>query len=495
MEFQKKRGVIFVSSVISQDRINFQEEQNQLLQVILNERFFKPWARGCESGPDVPPGALELFLTSTCNQRCEYCYLVKHPELYPQEYNNKTLIMENLAKVYDWIIKNNWRIPQIEFYTGEIWHTSWGLEVFELTLEYLYKGLSVGEFLIPTNGSFARDREQMDKILRYVRKFQDLNVRVQFSFSVDGAIIENMERPLVSGEEKTEDFYDTLFLLCKEYGFAFHPMLAAKSAKYWIENYKWWKRKLHEYNLPMHSLMILEVRNNDWEDEDIEALGVFIDYMIQDTLKYYDGNVGQAAEDLFLINQCYIKDTESLWGEEMPYLPFNVAPTKGYHGCTVATSMTLRLGDLAICPCHRTAYNKNLYGWLTLDEEGQINGIKANNPQQAVKILMLDTRISNLNCDTCIYRQVCLGGCLGQQMEANKDPFRYDENVCKMLKAKYRYALNSFKKYGIFQWMKENITPYHVWYPELEVLVKLEEDIEKEKKNERLAKLRQDFYR
>jgi len=39
----------------------------------------------------------------------------------------------------------------------------------------------------------------------------------------------------------------------------------------------------------------------------------------------------------------------------------------------------VRLGDLAICPCHRQAYDEYLYGHFVV-ENNRITGIKANNP-------------------------------------------------------------------------------------------------------------------
>jgi len=38
----------------------------------------------------------------------------------------------------------------------------------------------------------------------------------------------------------------------------------------------------------------------------------------------------------------------------------------------------VRLGDLAICPCHRTSYDKYLLGKFEV-KDNQIIGIKANN--------------------------------------------------------------------------------------------------------------------
>jgi hypothetical protein len=53
------------------------------------------------------------------------------------EYNNKELIFNNLEILLNWIKKNNYYIPQIELYSGEIWHTDFGLDI----LEKLYKAV------------------------------------------------------------------------------------------------------------------------------------------------------------------------------------------------------------------------------------------------------------------------------------------------------------------------------------------------------------------
>ena len=486
-----------MDNLIKQDRVTFQEEQDQLLETILNARFFRGWKRGRNVNySDTPLGSMEIYLTSTCNQKCEYCYLVKHPELYPAEYNKKEIVLKNLRHLLDWALDNQFHFPQIELYSGEIWHTDYGVEVLDICLSYVKRGLEVEEFLIPTNGSFLRDEHQILKMEYFIREFRKHFSSLRFSLSIDGAVIENMNRPLNSGEQKQDEFYERAFMFAKKHGHGFHPMLSAKSAKYWIENWQWWKKKLHEYDLPMNYCMILEVRNDDWEDEDIEHLKAFIRHTIKEAVNFHDGDMGCLAEDIFAINQTYFTEHYGMiYESNMPYVPLLIGENKGYHGCTVATALTVRLGDMAICPCHRTSYNKNLYGWFRQNEEGEIVGIKANNPQQAVNIFMMDQKAANAGCDTCIYAPVCLGGCLGVQMETNKDPFMLVPGVCKMLKEKYKCCFETYEEIGLFDWMRKNITPYHVWYPQLERLMDVWDKIKEEKRRERLAELRQDFYR
>lgn len=224
----------------------FQKEQDDLLKVILNERYFEPWSLDHKYG-DIDKRktlfnetSLEIFITSTCNQSCEYCYLYNNPGIYPPEINNKELILKNLEILLNWVIDNNYHIPTIEFFSGEIWHSTYGLEVLEILYRALDRGLWVDNVMIPSNCSFVRDEVQLCKIQKYIDNYAKKGVRLIFSISVEGAILENKMRPLNSKEEKTDAFYERLFLFAKHNEYYFHPMVAAKSVKDWKENIDWW---------------------------------------------------------------------------------------------------------------------------------------------------------------------------------------------------------------------------------------------------------------
>ena len=489
------------NSVIKNDREIFQKEQDELLYAILDARFFQPWKRKTYPQRDtVPKGSLELFITPTCNQNCEYCYLQKYSGLYPSEYNNKETITKNLRHLLDWCIEEDFFLPNLDLFSGEIWHTSFGLEILDIVYEYVtQKGLICSTITIPTNGTFIHDKKQTIEIQNRIDAFKEIGCKVVISISIDGKYIEDMERPRYAESQIRDDkFYDDLFTFAKHNEYGFHPMLSAQSAKHWKKNFQWWLMMLKKYDMPMERLMLLEVRNDDWTDECIAEYKEFLRYLLDLTLKYHDNKIETVVNDLFLYNQVY--ETEEgkdnlLWGESMPYIPITLSETKGFYGCTVSTHMTVRLGDLAICPCHRTAYNKYLYGYFKQDENGKIIGVKANNPQIAINILMLDNRKVVLGCDSCIFKDVCLGTCKGQSIESHNDPFYNDPKVCNFLYQKYSTIYDLYEEKGIMDWLEKNLTKYHTSYPIWAKFLDTWKKLKKERKDAELAEFRQNFYR
>jgi radical SAM protein with 4Fe4S-binding SPASM domain len=276
-------------------------------------------------------------------------------------------------------------------------------------------------------------------------------------------------------------------------------MLAAKSAKHWIKNFEWWLSMFKKYEMSIDRIMLLEVRNNDWEEEDILEHQKFVKYLVDLTFDFHGGNIENAIDDILMLNQVYNNPDDRkdayLWGEEMSYIPIAMHDNKGYYGCTISTHMTVRLGDLAICPCHRTAYNKYLYGKFVQDENGKITGIKANNPQMAINILMLNNRNAIMGCDSCIFNKICLGTCRGQSIENSKDPFQNDPKVCNFLKRKYTYLFELLDEKGAMEWLENNLTKYHSAYTSLKYILEIWNEVKKEKKDAELAKFRQNIYR
>ena len=312
--------------------------------------------------------------------------------------------MNNLKVLYDWIEGKHFFIPKIEFYSGEIWHLDYGLEVLEITYQSL-KSQRWTEFItIPSNCSFVRDENQLNKIQRYINKFARIGVRIAFSISVDGAVIENDIRPLNNCTIKSDDFYDRLMLFAVHNNYCFHPMVAAKSVHKWIENHKWWESKCEEYGLNPEAIMMLEVRNNDWDEESIQHYIEFLDYLIE----RYKHKYCKDDNKLFFEHYFLFHPESKLNG----YIPYALSLTDTFAGCSVSNHLTVRLGDMAICPCHRTAYNKYLYGWFQI-ENNEIVDIIGNNPQMASRILLANNNIASLDCDVCPINERCLKGCFG----------------------------------------------------------------------------------
>lgn len=490
------------NNAILKHRESFQQEQDQLLYTLLDSRFFDPWRDPNYHGRPhsiLPKGSLELFITPVCNQKCEYCYLQKYSELYPIETATRENILKNLRIILDWVVENRFYLPNIDLFGGEIWHTPFGLEVLDTVYEYVStKGMPLPFITIPTNGTFIQYPNQVIEIQNRIDRFKRYGCNVLISFSTDGKYIELQERPRNDNslkEEQLDKFYDDLFTFVKHNNYGFHPMLAAKSAKHWIKNFNWWLTMIRKFDLPLDSLMLLEVRNDDWEEEDIQYYEEFVKYLVDLTWDYHNGDFYQFVDDILLLNQVYeVKDL--LWKEGTSYMPNSFGDAKGVYGCTLQTHLTVRLGDLAIAPCHRTAYNKYLYGHFQLDENGEkITGIKANNPQVAVNLYLLDNKYAIIGCDTCIFNPICMGTCRGQSIEANQDIFQNDPKVCNFLKRKYTCLFKLIEEKGVMTWLSENLTIHHSSYDVFYKLIQVWEKIKEEEKTNELAELRQNIYR
>ena len=182
-----------------------------------------------------------------------------------------------------------------------------------------------------------------------------------------------MSRPTNNKNDiKTDEFYDNMFLFAKYNNFHFHPMVSAYSIEKWVENFKWWESKCLQYDMNVFDrLMMLEVRNDDWTTEKIQEYNKFMNFLME---KEYEA-ADKSAEKL--TNRFYnlVCDNRKYTG----YTPFIITEASTTSPCTISNHLTIRVGDLAICPCHRLAYNKFLYGHFIV-EDNKIIDIKANNP-------------------------------------------------------------------------------------------------------------------
>ena len=438
------------------DKLQYQKEQDQLLNTVLQQRYFLPW-QNIEALDGEQrlrkDSSLEIYLTTACNQKCEYCYLHKYPELYPQDKMQPKHILHNLRLLYEWIIENNYYIKTLDFFSGDIWQTQFGLDVLELTYEYTIKGMQYDDILIASNCSFVNDPIQMQHIQRYIYKFNEIGKHLAFSISIDGKIIDTFARPRNDPNFiYTDKFYELIFSFAKHNGYGFHPMISSHNIHLWHDNLKWWKEMTDKYHMRFDiAVMMLEVRNDDWTDETIQAYCDFIIELAEDFLK------NQCNNDITVFGNLTGNIRIDPTNETLPllngYYPWCFGEVDTFMGCTVANQFVVRIGDLAICPCHRTAYDKYLYGYLTVEND-KITGITARNPQMAIQILMGNIMTVFPRCNVCLYNQICLHGCLGSQIEAMRDPFIPIPSVCKLFHAKYDAILTWYKEKGIIDYWR-----------------------------------------
>lgn len=453
--------------------MSFQSENDELLKFLLNERFFKVWQSPDHSETSLWQTAqMELFLTNQCNQNCAYCYLHENENLYPSSATKPEKILENLPLICQWIYDNNYDISNIALFGGEIWHTSLGLDVLDILKMWLKKGMKVRNFTLPTNGSFLLDANTTQIIQNYIDDFSELGSYLDISLSIDGKVIDNLERPRKDKCLYSDKFYDAAFTFAYHNKIGFHPMVAAPTAKYWQENFKWWKQKCEEYNMnPYEAVMMLEVRNDDWNDETRAEYANFLHYLLEDFYKNSPYNNPKDFSALLCGHPAQ--------NEQFNYLPFLLTPPVDAFTCTLPLQLCIRVGDLAIAPCHRLAYEHLLYGYFVKDNTtNQIVDIKENNLYMAERCLYISNSAATPGCDACAYNKLCLRGCGGSQYENTGDPFFPVKGVCALEKEKINIIIKFYQSHGIID-VLENIPvehpDYHSAYAILEPIYAIQE--------------------
>ena len=178
-----------------ENKKTFEQENNELLEFILENRFFKPWREHDMKDKKSlwHDTALELYITSACNLNCEYCYLQRHGEgLYPPQYRDPVKIKDNLKIFLDYCLAEKFQFKEVELFSGEVWHTEYGFEILSLILEYIRKGVGIVKLTIPTNCSFLLDENMMHRMQRMINNYKKAGTRLSISCSIEGKVLEDV---------------------------------------------------------------------------------------------------------------------------------------------------------------------------------------------------------------------------------------------------------------------------------------------------------------
>lgn len=384
---------------------------------------------------------IELFITASCNLSCEYCYLNKYEDLlYPPKINDRSVILNNLKLILDYLIANSINPTSLELFSGEIWHTSFGSEVLAIILDK-YKIHPVSRnILIPTNMTFINDDIYISIMQNYIEEFKRIGVRLAFSASIDGKVIDEMTRPYDSMYVRTDEFYEKLFTFNKFNGFGFHPMVSAYSIEYWKENYLWFEEMCNKYCIDIKSgVMMLEVRNNDWTEDKISKYIEFVDWLYDHT--YSKENPDSA--DIFIKDQF---ETDRIGMYNILALNSHFRKIE----CGYQERLTIRLGDLAVVPCHRLSYEQFVYGKFKV-ENNKISELTGINPELAFTLYSINPCTYNLKCNICKYAKLCLKQCLGAQYEVTGEILAPCNTVCNLFKAKIDLLIKKYDELGILE--------------------------------------------
>jgi hypothetical protein len=158
-------------------------------------------------------------------------------------------------------------------------------------------------------------------------------------------------------------------------------MVSAFKIEKWIDNYKWLMEQLEKYNIldPFASNypMLLEVRDDNWDNDSIKYYLDFLNYLIMDRLQMCNNSIEELTYHLF----CGDGKNNTL------QKPKNYDPIELYFkdrnednsSCDFSDVFCITLNNLKFVPCHRLSYSHLAGGQFVIDDN-KITKIKAINP-------------------------------------------------------------------------------------------------------------------
>lgn len=373
---------------------------------------------------------LELSFSASCDKSCYYCYLKDYGDkLYPPVPTNQ--ILSNLEKLLNWLYENNYSFNSLDIFSGEFFALSYWEDVFRIILNSKFKNFN--GIMIPTNFSFV-EKGLSDKIFYYKELFEKQGFIFHLSCSIDG--IDDYETRPYKGKEKIS--ISNVLDQVERFKAGLHPMVSPTFLKNFKKNADFWISVTKRFD---DTPMLLEVRNNFWDNESFKNLITFMLYFFK---KLYtdvlDCDLDTFAKSYFCFDKSCRKYNCSLI--EFPHILQRMS-------CSFQSTIFIRVSDLSFIPCHRLGYPQFIYGQL-IENNGQLVYQEKN----------LDFHIAAMThnpssfipkCANCSIKAFCIKGCMGSQFENNEDPFIPLDNICQLEKIKYLTNHYIAKKYNFYE--------------------------------------------
>lgn len=442
--------------------MNYNEEQDALFMSYLNSNIISSWKNNYylikdnqKTKRDISEyiqtaGALDLVITDVCNTECSYCYYKNFGAkyLYSKDSKNKEDILNNCRKLFNSIRVNKYVPSDVEIFSGEFLNLPYAEEILNIIndgFSFLSGTRYREEVILPTNATFCYSDEGVKKVQDLVDSFNNdptKNINVYLSLSGDGKFLDNETRRFRDKKKKYDDaFYDRLFKFSQKNDYRFHPMISAKSISHWIENFDWYIENIKKYfgyndRQALGQIYLLEVRNPDWKEEDLDNFDKFLNYLIDKTFEACNNSPEEVYK--FYVDKHNYNIISSLFTDTGRGL-----------GCGLQSTLEVRMGDLAIMPCHRTSYKGLLAGNLIIDDEGNLS-VKAKNCNLYMLVKYYDSRTTT--CNDCAISNLCSGPCLGSNYEVNRDLFKVSPMVCKMEFRKIQAIIKGFIRHNALEY-------------------------------------------
>jgi hypothetical protein len=225
-------------------------------------------------------------------------------------------------------------------------------------------------------------------------------------------------------------------------------MISSHGIEHQIENLDAWIALFDKYYSHRHPmqvfgmLMQLETREQGWTTEKITYYLKWLKHLIDiDLNKYFEGNknnferyINNRTDQNELLKEAGYHDVQNCL---RPYLPYkiNAGYSDGALGCSLGRNLVVRMGDLAIVPCHRTCYPKFILGHYEVEND-KIVDISCENYSLASGIYVTGFN-SKPFCYECALNHCCVKYCCGANYETHQELFYPEESNCELQKAKF----------------------------------------------------------
>lgn len=421
----------------------YQKENDFLLQNFMEKTFLASWrlqwkryvekdeeAQRIFREKDIFYGnysSFEFQLNSYCDLDCMYCYEQRYGNKYfPGDTANKKTVLHNVDLILDWLYENK-MFPKIELFSGDPLVQDIGHDVIEKIIEVAEKGRKVTQFIsVPTNMGVLLHPKRLERLEQNIERAKKVGITLALSASVDGAFMEE-NRPFRRKDKfrRDEKYYDDLFKFGKKYNLGFHPMVYSNNIKDWIFNFLWFQEKFLEYEINWTNLYLLEIRNIEWTEEDCKELYDYMRWLVHWSFNQVGKNplaYGNGSQMFNILASGFMTNGRGI-------------------GCSIQSSLQLRVGDLSWAMCHRLMYDKLNAGKFEVVDDKITGKFISSNFESHIGLQAADT-LSFPYCETCMLKFLCNAGCLGSNYESTGDPYTTHPSVCR---------IEHFKILGILQ--------------------------------------------
>lgn len=467
-------------------QMSYDSERKQLFLDYLNRHTFMGWSVNEFKTSETYKDSLELIVSPVCNTKCTYCYYKNYMDcLYPRDIRAEKTILDNCRKLLEWVHLNEYIPLDVDIFSGEFFNLPYYSEILDIintNMSHVKKDNPTGRITVtcPTNCTFCFSEEKTNEVQGVLDYYNNpnndkSNIYIALSTSVDGKFLDNDTRPMRNGKQYDDEFYDRFFKFSARNDLCFHPMIGAKGIERWCDNFDWYVDNIMKYFQcskidAIRKIYLLEVRNPDWKVEEIEHFKKFITHYTDESFDAVDRDVFRYADE-FLFSK-----GNSLFAGITGFC------SRGM-GCSIQQSFSVRLGDLALVPCHRTSYHGYNGCRLILEEGKKELDVELENPESYMLVNSFDSR-TGVKCCDCPINRICNMYCCGTNFEVNKDFYLPVETVCDLQFAKAHCMATNLKRIGVLKMLTGRFASNSGFKPIAEMIQQLESlaDIEYEEK-------------